>query len=245
MRILDFGAHVLSAPTSTGDLFFVSSATALDGSAPVRGGLPIIAPWFAKFLGEKQHGWARSSVWEMDGTTGTLNDDHLALRFSATPVGDEANADGWRFELSCTNTGDTVREIQLAFHPYFAVSAVEDVVVDGIDGVNVWDRVDHDKAVHRGDFTFSGLTDRIALAAPQVTVRDANRRLTISAEGTDSTVLWNPGAEAGARIDDLGEGEWDKFVCVEPALLGDNAEGVLLPGGETATIVMTVTAAAN
>ncbi|WP_394280801.1 hypothetical protein [Corynebacterium sp.] len=237
MKILYYGAHVLSAPTPTGDLFFVSSDAALDGSVPVRGGLPLIAPWFAKFLGDQQHGWARSSVWEMDGTQGTLSDDYLKLRFAAQEV-----ENGWRFELSCTNTGDAVRKIQLAFHPYFAVSAVADVVVRGIDGVNVWDRVNHDKALHKGDFTFSGLTDRIALAAPEVTLEDANRRLSITAEGTDSIVLWNPGAEEGARLGDLGEGEWDNFVCVEPALLGPNAEGVDLPGGETAVIAMEVTA---
>ncbi|WP_018296089.1 hypothetical protein [Corynebacterium lubricantis] len=239
ITIPEFGAHITSAPHPTGNLLFVSSKAILDGSAPIRGGIPIVAPWFATFLGDEQHGWARTSTWEVDGQRATLTRDHLALDFEVEEVDD-----GYRFALSVTNEGDTNREIQLAFHPYFEVSAVADVEVTGIERTKIWDRVRHDKFNQQGPFTFSGLTDQISMEPREVTFTDAKRQITITPEGTDCTILWNPGADAGARIDDLGEGEWDQFVCVEPALLGKNHEGVELRSGETRTIAMTVKATA-
>lgn len=239
LTIPAFGAHIASAPHETGDLLCLSSEAVLDGSRPVRGGLPLIAPWFATFLGEKQHGWARTATWDVEGNRAWVIHDHLALAFTAEEV-----EGGYRFELSVTNQGDTQREVQLAFHPYFAVSLVADVKVTGLERTKVWDRVSHDKNIQSGAFTFSGLTDRISMEAREVELRDAHRTLHITPEGTDATVLWNPGEKEAARLEDLGAGEWDNFVCVEPALLGKNFEGVNLPVGETRTIAMTVTATA-
>ena len=47
---------------------FVSSKASLDGSKPVRGGIPIVFPVFGapelpQFSNLKQHGYARSTTW--------------------------------------------------------------------------------------------------------------------------------------------------------------------------------------
>ena len=74
MEILRYGATVISwkSPDVAGgeplERLFVSSKAALDGSKPVRGGIPIVFPIFGapelpQFSKLKQHGYARSSTW--------------------------------------------------------------------------------------------------------------------------------------------------------------------------------------
>ena len=60
---------------------FVSSKAALDGSKPVRGGIPIVFPIFGppelpQFPNLKQHGYARSSTWNF---TSVLADDDSSV----------------------------------------------------------------------------------------------------------------------------------------------------------------------
>ena len=74
MEILHYGATVISwkSPDAAGgeplERLFVSSKAALDGSKPVRGGIPIVFPVFGapelpQFSKLKQHGYARGSTW--------------------------------------------------------------------------------------------------------------------------------------------------------------------------------------
>ena len=74
MEILYYGATVISwkSPDVAGaeplERFFVSSKASLDGSKPVRGGIPIVFPVFGapelpQFSNLKQHGYARCSTW--------------------------------------------------------------------------------------------------------------------------------------------------------------------------------------
>lgn len=79
VEILLYGATVISwnSPSKTNpevkERFFVSGKATLDGSKPVRGGIPVVFPAFgapthpdhAKL---SQHGFARSEVWTFDST---------------------------------------------------------------------------------------------------------------------------------------------------------------------------------
>jgi len=42
-------------------------------------------------------------------------------------------------------------------------------------------------------------------------------------------VVWNPWSDGAAAIADIGEGEWQQFLCIEAANVFDNAI-TLLPG---------------
>ena len=86
MEILYYGATVISwkSPDLAGgeplERLFVSSKAFLDGSKPVRGGIPIVFPVFGapelpQFSNLKQHGYARSSTWS----------------FTSVPVDDDLN----------------------------------------------------------------------------------------------------------------------------------------------------------
>lgn len=78
--ILLFGATVLSATVADGrQLLFLSRASALDGSAAVRGGIPVVFPLFGEIadvpadaVGRAdveqagRHGFARTQTWTLE-----------------------------------------------------------------------------------------------------------------------------------------------------------------------------------
>ena len=74
----------------------------------------------------------------------------------------------------------------------------------------------------------------------QCSLIDAHRTLTFTTHGTDHVVVWNPGPEVCAHDESLGTDDWAGFVCVEPALLGENRDGVVLAPGESAEIGLDV-----
>lgn len=243
MRLCPSGAHLTSTDTELGELFYLSSTTKYGGGDAIRGGVPVIAPWFADLLGlQPKHGWARISPWRVTvdavGFDATIVENGIALALSVKEL-----PDGVRLELTATNESDRPRTIQLGFHPYFRVGHVEKVTVAGLDGVNSLDRVTDEESVQEGEIAVSGLYDRIFLGSHDAVITDPEleRRILVTAEGADSTVVWNPGEEAAAPMADIGEGEWSDFLCVEPALLGEDQQGVELGDGESHRLTMTVT----
>ena len=56
-----------------------------------------------------------------------------------------------------------------------------------------------------------------------------NRRIVISKEGSDSTVLWNPWKEKTEGMADMPADGWTEMLCVETANAAGNA--VHLPPG--------------
>lgn len=52
-------------------------------------------------------------------------------------------------------------------------------------------------------------------------------------------VTWNPAAEVAATMSDLSDGDWEKFICLEP---GHVTGFVSLPAGETWTGSQRITA---
>ena len=63
-----YGAHLVSWKSSDGkERLFMSSASALDGSKAIRGGVPVIFPQFAERGAGLRHGFARTSTWRHIG----------------------------------------------------------------------------------------------------------------------------------------------------------------------------------
>ena len=244
LTISDNGAHVVRADTSTGDLLYLSSTTERGDGVAIRGGVPIIAPWFGTYLGELQHGWARRESWNVEPIDGgfhaTLERDEIVFGLDA--VGGE---DELRLRLTLESTADESKRVQFAFHPYFAVSDIDDVRIEGLDGLGMVDRVDGANEKVDGDITFDGIYDSVILGTPEVRIVTPERTLTITSDGADSTVVWNPGESKADSMEDIGPNEWRKFVCVEPAMLGADQEGVMLSPGEINALEMVVRASAN
>src|SRR5204862_7141083 len=75
-------------------------------------------------------------------------------------------------------------------------------------------------------------TDRVYLGTKSaVTVNDPGRRrkIVVSKENSDATVVWNPWVAKAKAMADFGDNEWQIMVCVETCNV--NAHKVALAGG--------------
>ncbi len=205
---------------------------------PAHGGIPVVAPWFAQTLGEQMHGWATSLEWQHDGDTMRVSHDNFHLVFR-TQLDDGRS----RFELTITNGATTPRPVQIALHPYWACDAAT-AELSGVDGSRFLDKTDGELKTVEGPLRFGKETDAVIAGATSAVLRDATRELTFTCTGTDHLVVWNPGPDVCREADDLGDDDWAHFVCVEPALLGEDRRGVTLLPGASASIALEVAVAA-
>src|SRR5213082_2467960 len=73
------GAHVAHfAKKDEPPLLFLSQCSRFDTEHPIRGGIPVIFPWFGHREGMGQHGFARVKTWEVKevapATDGSVRD---------------------------------------------------------------------------------------------------------------------------------------------------------------------------
>jgi glucose-6-phosphate 1-epimerase len=231
-----YGAHLVSwksvagAKSAPQERLFMSSLSALDGSRALRGGVPVIFPQFAERGSGMRHGFARVSTWrvidsgEQDGaafavlglnqgdltpqlTAAWLHAFELTLRVS---VRDAELA----MTLEVRNTGDRPFPFAAALHTYHLVEDVEAVRIDGVQAetLAITDKLDVVFERIAGPITFDNGADKLLLQQ----------------SGFTDAVVWNPGAADAAALADLEDEEYRRFVCIEPALLGQN---MLEPGG--------------
>ncbi|OIR45975.1 hypothetical protein BJP08_00565 [Corynebacterium sp. NML140438] len=205
---------------------------------PAHGGIPVVAPWFAQTLGEQMHGWATSLEWQHDGDTMRVSHDNFHLVFRTQL--DDARS---RFELTITNGASTPRPVQIALHPYWACDAAT-AELSGVDGSRFLDKTDGELKTVEGSLRFGKETDAVIAGATSAVLRDATRELTFTCTGTDHLVVWNPSPDVCRVAEDLGDDDWAHFVCVEPALLGEDRRGVTLIPGASASIALEVAVAA-
>src|SRR5438270_13506704 len=75
------GAHVTHfQKTNEKPLIFLSQCGRFAPNEPIRGGVPIIFPWFGPKEGKAQHGYARNKVWELKEFL-SASDGSVSVRF--------------------------------------------------------------------------------------------------------------------------------------------------------------------
>lgn len=254
-RVSLHGAQVLAyrPRDAKADLLFLSDRTVYQPGKAIRGGVPVCWPWFGpdpQGLGRPAHGFARTRAWALreatqqaDGTTRLvlgLNDtpETRALWPHAFDLALEITIGATlRLALRTSNTGDAPFDITQALHSYFAVGDSAQTAVDGLDGLSYIDKAAGAGGAVRqqaGPVGFNGEVDRIYTRSPALQHIDdvgGGRRITLRAEGSRTTVVWNPGPLIAAGMPDLPDGAWRRFVCVETANAADEVVTVP-PGGE-------------
>lgn len=239
-----FGAQVLSfVPVGEDDLLWMSPAP-LPPPAAIRGGVPLCWPWFARQNvppAAVQHGPARISQWRVAARR--LNADgepELSMRplEALDPMSVELTITvgrSLRISLSTVNADRVPRTLTQALHTYVRVTDAERTAVTGLDGLPYIDsRQGGAPARQQGDIDPPVALDRIYhgfAGDPVVDVIDrvAERTLTVSAEGSRSMVVWNPGGALAAGLKDVPGDAWRGFVCVEAANAGPDRRE-LAPG---------------
>lgn len=216
-----YGAHLVSWQDKTRqERLFLSEHSSLDGSRAIRGGVPVIFPQFAARGAGMRHGFARIATWRVARHG---QDAHMAWAELELAPGDldtavaaawphafrltlrvEVGASILAMTLQVENRGADSFPFAAALHTYHLVPALAQVRIAGItpQPLVLEDKLD---AIH------GGVAGPISLATGAGTVTHVQ-------EGFPDAVVWNPGAADSAALADLGDEEFTRFVCIEPAL---------------------------
>jgi glucose-6-phosphate 1-epimerase len=227
-------------------LLFLSEKSRFEKDAPIRGGIPIIFPWFGKPEGRAMpHGFARERMWELievkkhaDGSATA----HFSLPDCAellsipldyyVTVGKTLTV-----ELVVTNFSAAEFAFDNCLHTYFTVGDINQVSVVGLKGVEYLDSLEgRTRKQEMGEaIRFAGEVDRLYINTPHaVEIRDSSLRRTIRVEkeGSATTVVWNPWIAKAKAMPDFGDQEYPRMVCVESGNVAENAQ-VLAVGQES------------
>ncbi|HTA68431.1 MAG TPA: D-hexose-6-phosphate mutarotase [Bryobacteraceae bacterium] len=245
------GAHVTQwTPRGQRPVLFVSPKSLFEPGKAIRGGVPVIFPWFgARGDGRPgpAHGFARNSEWVIEGTklrnagrveitlalapndvTRGFGYSAFHLRFRVT-VGSDLE-----MELETRNDAKEPLTCEEALHTYLAVADIRQVSVSGLEGTAYIDKTDGFKRKKLGNepLRITKETDQVHLSTKSTcVVHDPvwNRRIIVEKNGSDSTVVWNPWIDKTKGMSDMAPDDWKGMICVETANAADNA--IHLPPG--------------
>jgi glucose-6-phosphate 1-epimerase len=253
------GAHVTKfVPVGETPVLFVSGRSLFADGKAIRGGVPVIFPWFGPHPTDPKiaaHGLVRARAWQL-ATADKKPDGSVAVRLTFSS--DIRTRAVWphEFELTYTvtvgrtlglelavqNTGDAPFQFEEALHTYLTLADVRQAKVDGLAGRTYIDKTDKAarKVQTESPFGITGETDRVYLDTPDtVTVADPAgstadgrpRVLAVTKQNSAVTVVWNPWVAKAAALSDFGDDEWPGMICVETANAADSA--VTLAAGQT------------
>jgi glucose-6-phosphate 1-epimerase len=237
------GGHLVGwTPAGGRERLWLSPLARCGPGEAIRGGVPVIFPQFAGRGPLPKHGVARDRAWQAaptaepgswravlvdDAATREIWPHAFELTLTASAAGDRLET-----ELTVRNPGDAPFTFTAALHGYLALGAPE-ATVHGLGGHRAEDNEQGNEVVTVPEGPLVATDQRdIAVrdVSGPVTLDDSVLGpLTLTADGFDSRVLWNPGPDAG--LGDVPPGGAAGFVCIEPAALTP----VTLAPGETWT----------
>ena len=246
------GAHVSQfKKKDEPPLLFLSQCSRFAENQPIRGGIPLIFPWFGPREGLGQHGFARFKAWELKEFSPAPNGS-VSVRFRL-PEYPEASAfppftadyivtvdQSLTLQLLVTNQSkDREFVFENCLHTYFAVGDVTAVSIGGLKGVNYLDKVASflEKTETSDTIRIASEVDRIYLntAGPvEIIDQRLGRRIRVEKEGSASTVVWNPWVTKAQQMSDFGNQEYEQMLCVESGNVASNS--INLAPGATSTL---------
>lgn len=252
------GGQVLSwIPAGQRDVFWLSTL-AKPAPAAIRGGVPVCWPWFGKQgmpQGAMQHGPVRNVTWnviacqadENGGLSLSLEPDRGSAGENAVDVYaqhldvrlDIELGTSLRMTLGTHNSRPEPFAITQALHTYFAVGDVEQVQLQGVEGLRYDSRVNGTQGnLQVGAFKLQTLCDNTYMQTHPLidhhyllTDPVWRRQISLTIQGSQSAVVWNPGAEGAAAMADVPDAAWKDFLCVEAANAGPDVV-MLAPGAQ-------------
>ena len=235
------GAHVTGfQKNGEPPLLFLSRASQFAVGKAIRGGVPIIFPWFGAREGFPSHGFARVTEWEWEGSS-AAPDGSVRLRFrlptdahaAGSPAANVTYAvtvsDKLTMELTVTNPSRTENlSFESCLHTYFAIGDIAEVEITGLEGTTYIDKVDNftAKLESAEAIRIRAETDRVYLdTTGSVEIHDSpyHRKIRVEKTGSASTVVWNPWAAKARQMSDFGDDEYKQMVCVEAGSVAKNS----------------------
>jgi D-hexose-6-phosphate mutarotase len=246
------GAHVTHfKKKDEPPLLFLSQCSRFAADQPIRGGIPVIFPWFGPREGLGQHGFARIMAWDLKEVV-PAGDGSVSVRFSlpdspAASAFPSFTADyvvtvnhHLTLKLIITNQSkDREFLFENCLHTYFCVGDATAISVSGLKGVAYLDKVASflEKTEANDAIRISSEVDRIYLnTTGEVEILDPRlgRRVRVQKSGSASTVVWNPWIHRAQQMSDFGNDEYEQMVCVESGNVAANS--ITLPPGGISTL---------
>ncbi len=239
------GAHVTEfRPRGQDEVLFLSDKSLFAKGKAIRGGVPIIFPWFGPRAGHPespQHGLVRTADWSVESL------DQLETGEVLVVFRYESNADTraiWPHDfvlrywvqvgdyldlcLEVHNTGVDAFDFEEALHTYLAVSDVRRVEVVGLSNTEYLDKTDGmlRKQQDGQPIRITGETDRVYLNTQSACTAkdpDEGRIVMVEKQNSNATVLWNPWIAKAKAMADFGDEEWPAMLCIETCNVAENA----------------------
>jgi glucose-6-phosphate 1-epimerase len=245
------GAHVATwQPAGEEPVLFMSAASAFKRGKAIRGGIPVIFPWFGDRHGGHPgpaHGFARTAEWEFGFAALSGEELHMSLLLTPSDASRALGFDHFRvvyhltigrtlsLKLTVASDADTPLVYEEALHTYFAVGDIRQTSVTGLHNAEYLDKRDGGarKAQTEDPLVLTRDTDRVYLNTESTCGIDdaANaRRITVAKQNSATTIVWNPWAELTAKLADMEPDGWQTMICIETANAGDSA--ITLAKGE-------------
>lgn len=223
-------------------LLFLSAASDYADGKPIRGGIPLIFPWFGPRDGHPAHGFARTREWHLLHASRTP--EGVVSLFLSLPEADGLHV---TYEVTVGETLGLVLRIanptsspvtfEDCLHTYFHIGGIEFISLTGLEGTGYLDKVAGAAASGGADpLVIDREVDRIyqdTAATVDIVDPALGRRIRVAKSGSRSTVVWNPWIEKSHRMPDFGDDEFNHMVCVESGNVAAAAI-TLPPGGEHA-----------
>jgi len=246
------GAHVTRfKKKDEPPLLFISQCSRFAQDQPIRGGIPVIFPWFGQREGMGQHGFARVKTWDLkEFAPAPGGSFSVRLRLPDCPeassfppfVADYIVTVSEALELQLVVTNQS-REEELHFenclHTYFEVGDATAIRITGLKGLNYLDKPANfaQKTETEDAIRIASEVDRVYLnTAEPVEIHDPifGRKIRIEKEGSLSTVVWNPWIAKAQQMPDFGNEEYLRMVCVESGNVASNS--LKLAPGQSSTL---------
>ncbi len=245
------GAHITRwTPRGQRPVLFLSTKSLFMPGKAIRGGVPIIFPWFGPRGDGKPgpaHGFARTTEWTVEGAK-LLNNGNVEITLVLAP---NETSSGFAYasfhlrfrvtigsslemELETRNEASDPLTYEEALHSYFAIADIRQASISGLEGTTFIDKTDgfQRKKLGNQPLQIAKETDQVHLNTKATCViHDPvwQRRIIVEKSGSDSTVVWNPWIDKTKGMSDMAADDWQGMLCVETSNAADNA--VHLPPG--------------
>lgn len=256
VKILKYGATIYSWTLKGDEQLWLSTAAHLDGTKPVRGGIPLVFPVFGKNDNDEllsklpQHGLARNSTWEFLGQTRS-NPPTVQFGLNQKAANPEMTA-LWSEEFNLILTVElganflktdieienpaTTKDLKFnwLFHTYLKIPDIEDTMVTNLVGMKVHDTILHEAFIDKHPvISFDDETDCVYEKVDDdrivQVVRQGHPLHTVKRDNLQDIVVWNPWIKKSQGMADFEpKSGYTEMVCVEPGHVTDFV--VLQPG---------------
>lgn len=234
--VLLHGAQVVSYTVHGHEVLFMSSVSA---TPPFRGGIPLVWPQFGTRGPLPKHGVARTSTFMFhasgEGWCRLFLPSHssnLAASLSVTISVEDDTSLTISTEAGAQEHQSQIDNEHILFHAYLRTSYTPNASVRGLAGSVL--ESDGSSSNDVVSFASSDEVDQVHACVHWPVCLYHNQQEAVRVHSSEPhCVVWNPGTDKAQTINDLGQGEHNQFVCVEP--------GFVQPGKNSRTAWATFT----